>query len=59
MLSMSRRNLGLAIADEGGWEEFHQHRGNFTMYDHHKARRLRLEREYRERFQCPPRTPSS
>jgi hypothetical protein len=47
---MNRRELGLTIADNGGWEEFHQKRRNFTMYDHHKAVRLRLEREYRARF---------
>jgi len=44
---MTRRELGLEIADNGGWEEFHQKRGNWTMYDHHKARRLALEKEYR------------
>jgi hypothetical protein len=47
---MSRRELGLEIAWEGGWEEFHQKKHNYTMYDHHKARRLMLEREYRKRF---------
>ena len=47
---MDRRELSLAIADNGGWEEFHQKRGNYTMYDHHKSVRLKLEREYRERF---------
>lgn len=41
--------LGLTIADEGGWEEFHQKRHNYTMYDYHKSRRLKLEKEYRER----------
>ena len=43
---MTLRELGLEIADEGGWEEFHQRRHNYTMYDHHKARRLRLQAEY-------------
>lgn len=47
---MNKRELGLEIANEGGWEEFHQKRGNFTMYDYHKSRRLKLQREYRERF---------
>ena len=47
---MDRRELGLTIADHGGWEEFHQKRGNYTMYDYHKSVRLRLEREYRARF---------
>lgn len=42
------RDLGTAASDAGGWEEFHQKRGEFTMYDHYKALRLRLEREYRE-----------
>ncbi len=47
---LDKRELGLEIADEGGWEEFHQKRHNYTMYDWHKARRLKLEREYRDRF---------
>jgi len=47
---MDKRELGLTIADEGGWEEFHQKRHNYTMYDYHKARRLKLEAEYRRRF---------
>lgn len=41
------RELALSAADHGGWEEFHQKRGNFFMYDFHKDARLRLEREYR------------
>ncbi len=47
---MDKRELGLTIADHGGWEEFHQRRGNYVMYDYHKAMRLKLERKYRERF---------
>lgn len=47
---MTKRELGLTIADNGGWEEFHQKQGNFTMYDHHKGVRLKLEREYQARF---------
>ncbi len=47
MQDAKKRELGLAIADHGGWEEFHQRRGNWTMYDYHKARRLQLEKEYR------------
>ncbi len=47
MSEMNRRDLGLAIADHGGWEEFHQRRHNFTMFDYHKARRLELEKQYR------------
>ena len=47
---MDKRELGLTIADNGRQEEFHQKRGNYTMYDHHKSIRLRLEREYRGRF---------
>lgn len=46
---MTLTELGLEIADEGGWEEFHQKRHNYTMYDHHKARRLRLQAEYNRR----------
>ncbi len=46
---MTLYQLGLEIADEGGWEEFHQRRHNYTMYDHHKARRLRLQAEYNQR----------
>lgn len=47
---MDKRELALTIADNGGWEEFHQKRHNYTMYDHHKSARLKLEREYRSRF---------
>ena len=43
---MTLYQLGLEIANEGGWEEFHQKRHNYTIYDHHKARRLRLQAEY-------------
>ena len=43
---MTLYQLGLVIADEGGWEEFHQKRHNYTIYDHYKARRLRLQAEY-------------
>ncbi len=49
-MDMSKHDLSCAIADEGGWEEFHQKRGNWTMYDYHKERRLKLEAEYRRRF---------
>lgn len=47
---MTKYDLACAIADEGGWEEFHQKRHNYTMYDYHKARRLQLEREYRSKY---------
>ena len=47
---MDKRELALTAADHGGWEEFHQKRHNYTMYDYHKARRLKLEAEYRRRF---------
>lgn len=58
--TMDKRTLGLEIADHGGWEEFHQKRGNWTMYDYHKARRLRLEAEYRTRFASPqPEAPAT
>lgn len=46
---MTLYQLGLEIADEGGWEEFHQRRHNYTMESNHKARRLRLEAEYKRR----------
>ena len=45
--SLSKRELGLSIADHGGWEEFHQKRGNYYMYDYHKNQRLLLEKQYR------------
>lgn len=48
---ITSRELGLEIADEGGWEEFHQKNHNYTMYDHHKNRRLMLQRQYKELFQ--------
>ena len=53
---MTRQELAAEIADHGGWEEWHQRRAmdpqsrsdrHWTMYDHHKAQRLRLEAEYR------------
>lgn len=47
---MTKDELGAAIADHGRWEEFHQKRHEYEMYDWHKARRLKLEREYRARF---------
>lgn len=46
---MTLYQLGLEIADEGGWEEFHQRCHNYTMRDHHKARRLKLMAEYKRR----------
>lgn len=42
------REMGLSIADNGRWEEFHQKRGNYTMYDHHKSERLKLQKQYLE-----------
>ena len=39
-------DLRIAIADNGGWEEFHQRHGNYYMYDYHKNKRLKLQREY-------------
>lgn len=47
---MSKQELAVAIADHGGWEVFHQKRHEYEMYDFHKDRRLKLEREYRSRF---------
>ena len=46
---LSLYDLGRDIQDEGGWEEFHQRRHNYTMYDHYKARRLKLQAEYNQR----------
>ena len=56
---MNLRELGLEIADCGGWEEYFQRCGRdpnsinyysaYTMQDHFKSRRLRLEAEYRRR----------
>lgn len=46
---LSLKELALNIADHGGWEEFHQRRHEYTMFDYHKERRLKLEREYRAR----------
>ena len=45
---MNKRDLALSAADHGGWEEFHQKRGNYFMYDYHKNQRLILEKQYRE-----------
>jgi len=41
----TKRELELEIADNGRWEEFHQKRGDYDMYDYHKERRLKLMRE--------------
>ena len=49
-MAMSKHDLGCAISDEGGWEEFHQKRHNYVMFDYHKGRRLAFERVYRWRF---------
>lgn len=43
----SLNDLALSAADHGGWEEFHQKRGNYFMYDYHKNERLKLEKQYR------------
>jgi hypothetical protein len=50
--NLDDRELGLSAADHGAWEEFHQKRENFTMFDYHKALRLRMESEYRRRRQA-------
>jgi hypothetical protein len=47
---MFKRDLACEIADNGGWEEFHQKRHNYVMFDYHKSRRLRLQAEYDRRF---------
>lgn len=49
LAKLTDHELSVSIADNGGWEEFHQKRHHYTMYDHHKARRLELEAEYRRR----------
>lgn len=48
---MSLYDLGREIQDNGGWEEFYQKFKtlNYTMYDYHKSRRLKLQAEYNER----------
>lgn len=40
---MNARELAPSAADHGRWEEFHQKRGNYYMYDYHKNQRLILE----------------
>ena len=37
--------LSIQIAEAGGWEEFHQKRHEYEMYDYWKARRLELEKQ--------------
>lgn len=44
----AKRELGLQIADHGGWEEFHQKQDNWTMFDYHKSRRLKLLAKYKK-----------
>lgn len=53
---MTQHELSCEIHDNGMWEEFHQKRGNFTMYDHHKSRRLQLQRTYHDRNLSQSRT---
>ncbi len=33
---------------QGGWEEFHQKRGEWEMYSYHKTRRIKLQAKYNE-----------
>lgn len=47
---MSKYDLACEIHDNGEWEEFYQKRGNWFMYDYHKAKRIKLQKEYQERF---------
>jgi len=63
----SLHDLSCEIADHGGWEEFHQRRAmdpqsrsdrHWPMYDHHKARRLAREAEYRRLRNSSRETPS-
>jgi hypothetical protein len=42
----TKREMGLEIADCGRWEEFHQKRGEYCMYDFYKERRLALQKKY-------------
>lgn len=44
---MTKKDMALTIADYGRWEEFHQKRGEFFMYDHYKSLRISLEKQYR------------
>lgn len=48
--ALNMRDLALSCAAEGRAEEYFQKQHNYTMYDHHKAQRLRLEAEYRRRL---------
>jgi len=41
-----KAEIGRAINDNGGWEEFHQKRGNGYMQSYHKAQRLKLQEKY-------------
>lgn len=46
---MTLHEISLEIAWEGGWEAFHRRLHNYTMYNHHKAKRLKLMTEYKAR----------
>ena len=48
--NLKKHELSTRINDEGGWEEFHQKRGNHYMFDFHKNNRKKLEKQYREDY---------
>jgi len=53
-MNITREQLGLEIADAGRWEEFHQKRHEYEMYDYHKNRLLELKKQYQNLFPDPP-----
>jgi hypothetical protein len=43
------KELGKEVNYHGKWEEFHQKRKEWDLFEFHKAIRLTLLKEYRER----------
>lgn len=53
----ARSALARRINSEGGWEEFHQKRGNSGMQYFHKSNRLSLQKEYDAKYGGKPYEP--
>ena len=51
---MTKYELGREINWAGGWQEFHQRRNEWEMYDYWTERYNKLRREYDARFQTLP-----
>lgn len=50
MEKWTRKELGENMIDHGAWSEFHQKRGNWTMYDWHHGQYIAMQKEYFRRY---------